>query len=71
MPSLEEHEGWGNPPHRRLRKVLPETETSSALQLKSISTGEAGAYRYEFSLVAPTLYVHCVNTANALHLERK
>jgi hypothetical protein len=25
MPSLEEHEGWGNPPHRRLRKVLPET----------------------------------------------
>jgi hypothetical protein len=25
MPSLEEHERWGNPPDRRLRKVLPET----------------------------------------------
>jgi hypothetical protein len=78
MPSLEQHEGWGNQfvvLHEAANAgrpgSYPKRETSFAFRFKRICNGKAGAYRSEFGQDAKDLYVHCVNTGHALHLERK
>jgi hypothetical protein len=85
MPSLEKHEGWGNRlvalqqaklGHGFARPawldVLPETGNIGCIPIeKNAYGGSAGLMVISSASTRQHLYVHCVNTFNAIHLERK
>jgi len=87
MASLEKHEGWGNrlvalQEAAKLGRgfarpdwldVLPETGNIGCIPIekKNAYRGKAGLMVISSASTRQHLYVHCVNTFNAIHLERK